>query len=218
MKIKVCGLKYYDNLQSIISLGADYVGLIFHESSPRYVGDNLFPEIKNINTASEIKHIHTAKKVGVFVNASLNDILNKIKVYRLNLVQLHGNESPEFCNTLKKQIQVIKAFPVLNTLDLSLLQKYSDSVDYFLFDTKTPTHGGSGKKFDWRILNTYNLKKPFFLSGGISLEDVNEIKNLNIPFLFGIDINSRFESEPGFKNTELVKQFINQLQNEKEVK
>ncbi|MBI2722829.1 MAG: phosphoribosylanthranilate isomerase [Bacteroidetes bacterium] len=209
MKIKVCGLKYYNNLQSIISLGADYVGLIFHESSPRYVGDNLFPEIKNINTA---------KKVGVFVDASLDDILNKIKMYQLNLVQLHGNESPEFCNTLKKQIQVIKAFPVLNTLDLSLLQKYSDSVDYFLFDTKTATHGGSGKKFDWRILNTYNLKKPFFLSGGISLEDANEIKNLNIPSLFGIDINSRFESEPGLKNTELVKQFINQLQNEKEVK
>lgn len=209
MKIKVCGLKYYNNLQSIISLGADYVGLIFHESSPRYVGDNLFPEIKNINTA---------KKVGVFVDASLDDILNKIKVYQLNLVQLHGNESPEFCNTLKKQIQVIKAFPVLNTLNLSLLQKYSDSVDYFLFDTKTPTHGGSGKKFDWRILNTYTLPKPFFLSGGISLEDANEIKNLNIPSLFGIDINSRFESEPGFKNTELVKQFINQLQNEKEVK
>lgn len=209
MKIKVCGLKYYDNLQSIISLGADYVGLIFHESSPRYASNNLSPEIK---------HINTAKKVGVFVNASLNDILNKIKVYQLNLVQLHGNESPEFCNTLKKQIQVIKAFPVLNTLNLSLLQKYSDSVDYFLFDTKTPTHGGSGKKFDWRILNTYTLPKPFFLSGGISLEDANEIKNLNIPSLFGIDINSRFESEPGFKNTELVKQFINQLQNEKEVK
>lgn len=209
MKIKVCGLKYQDNLNEIASLGVNYIGMIFHEDSPRYAGAVPFTETEQFNGV---------KKVGVFVNASIEVILNKIKLFGLDLVQLHGSENPEFCLSIKKHIKIIKAIPVLDTLDASLLKSYSDSVDYFLFDTKTPIHGGSGKKFDWKILNAYTLNKPFFLSGGISLEDAEEIKNLKNPYLYGVDINSKFEVKPGLKNTELVKQFINQLQNEKEGK
>lgn len=209
MKIKVCGLKYQDNLNEVASLGVNYIGMIFHEDSPRYAGTVPFTETEQFNGV---------KKVGVFVNASIEIILNKIKLFSLDFVQLHGNEDPTFCLSLKKHTKIIKAIPVLDSLDVSLLESYSDSIDYFLFDTKTAMHGGSGKKFDWKILNAYSLNKPFFLSGGISLEDTEEIKNIKIPYLYGVDINSKFEIKPGFKNTELVKQFINQLQNEKEAK
>lgn len=201
MKLKVCGLKYADNITAVSEAKPDFMGFIFYKNSTRYIGDDfVMPETKN-----------TIKKVGVFVDTNEEQIVEMITKYSLDLIQLHGSETPEYCfkiNTLKP---VIKAFGINNGFDFNICNEYKNSCSYFLFDTKTETHGGSGIKFDWKILNNYSVDKPYFLSGGISIDDVAEIKKLNNKNLFAIDINSKFEIEPGIKNTELIKQFKNEL-------
>lgn len=201
MKIKVCGLRNYENISNVIIAGADCVGFIFHKASPRYFNDALsFDEIRTIKAA----------KIGVFVNENAYSVLDKVAHYDLDFVQLHGNESPEYCSELRKYVKIIKAFGINENFDFQILKNFR--VDYFLFDTATIAHGGSGKMFDHRLLQKYELDVPFFISGGISLEHSQNIKQLEMKQLFGVDLNSKFESSPGIKEAYKIKQFIKQLQ------
>ncbi len=191
MKLKICGMKHPENILEVSQLLPDYLGFIFYEKSLRNFEGEI-PEIPN-----------SIKKVGVFVNETEDTIISKIKKYNLDLVQLHGNESPEFCRNLKFQnIELIKVFSVDDNFDINVLEKYEIVCDYFLFDTKGKLHGGNGYTFNWDILKNYKSKKPIFLSGGIGLEEIEKIKKLNLP-LFAIDVNSKFEIEPGLKNVNL---------------
>ncbi|MDR0833487.1 MAG: phosphoribosylanthranilate isomerase [Candidatus Symbiothrix sp.] len=211
MKIKVCGMRDADNILAVSQLPIDFMGFIFYKQSPRYD--------KNLNVEAVKAIPVTIQKVGIFVNATQAEILDAVETFDLQMVQLHGNESPEFCNTLVGAYcirpinnvcptKIIKAFQIASTDDFKRCAEYESVCDYFLFDTKTPQFGGSGKKFDWSILSAYNGKTPFFLSGGIAPEDAEAIKQLNLPQLFAIDLNSRFEVEPGVKDIEKLKQFI----------
>jgi phosphoribosylanthranilate isomerase len=196
MKVKVCGINDLDAMANLEKIGSiDFLGFIFYEESKRFVKITL-PEIKVKN------------RVGVFVNETESFIKEKIKQYDLDFVQLHGNESPEFCRRIKKNIPVIKAFGVDSNFAFSILNQFVDAVDYFLFDTKTEIHGGSGLKFNWNLLANYTLTTPFFLSGGISPNDVSDIKKLSHPAFYGLDLNSGFELEPGIKDVEKVNTFI----------
>lgn len=194
MKVKVCGMKYPDNIQSVAALQPDYLGLIFYPASPRYAAS------LNVNELQMLPL--TTKKVGVFVNEDLQKTEEIIQQYQLQAVQLHGNESPEICAALKNKAEVIKAFGVDESFDFHQLEPYADFVDYFLFDTKTAAHGGSGKAFNWQILQNYHLKIPFFISGGLSNENIKDVLTLNHPAFYGVDLNSRFELEPGLKDLE----------------
>jgi len=200
--IKICGMKYTKNILEVGSLLPDYMGFIFWEKSARYF-DGEMPNLPK-----------SIKKVGVFVNASLEEILEKIEKYDLQAIQLHGHESVEFCEILKKNIpnliDVIKVFSILDTFDFAELKPFEKVCDYFLFDTKGKLPGGNGTTFDWKVLENYSSTKPFFLSGGIGLEEmdaVNEILKTNLS-VYAIDVNSKFEIEPGFKNIELLKLMV----------
>ena len=196
MKLKICGMKYRANIQEVAALQPDYLGFIFYEKSPRFCNGEL-PEIPN-----------TIAKVGVFVNAPLSEILNKIKAYNLQLVQLHGEESPEICEVLRLiNIKVIKTFSIDDTFDFETLRPYEPVCDYFLFDTKGKHYGGNGTTFNWEILKNYPSQKPFFLSGGIGLEEISKLKQLNLP-IYAVDVNSKFETEPGLKNSNACKKII----------
>jgi len=203
MKIKVCGMKYPDNVKELSKLPIDYMGMIFYDKSPRFVETGQLPDTP-------------FDKVGVFVNADIDYIKEKIKKYNLNLIQLHGNESPDFCKELNNSLSVMKVFSISVSSDLEKTDEYENICSYFLFDTKTPNYGGSGEKFDWQILNSYKGNTPFFLSGGISIDDTSAIKNITHPLFYGIDLNSRFEKEPGLKNIELIKQFIKAFRDEQD--
>lgn len=207
MKIKVCGMKYPDNIKELNKLSIDFVGMIFYKKSPRYVADLNPVDICNLFRGEK-------ERVGVFVNADMDYIIQSTNKYELDLIQLHGDESPDFCRELNKSIPVIKAFSISGVVDIEQTKQYEGAANYFLFDTKTFQYGGSGKKFDWSILNEYKGNTPFILSGGISVDDVEAIKNIKHSLFFGIDLNSRFEIEPGLKDIELLKQFIIQLKNE----
>ena len=192
-KIKICGMKYSENILEVSQLLPDYLGFIFYEKSSRFF-DGEIPEISE-----------SVKKVGVFVNATLEEIKSKIKKYDLDLIQLHGNETPEFCSNLKQEsIEIIKVFSVDDDFDFKILEAYENVCDYFLFDTKGKLHGGNGFTFNWQILEKYKSKKPLFLSGGIGIEEIAKIKTLNLP-IFAIDVNSKFEMEPGLKNVQLCR-------------
>lgn len=202
MKLKVCGMMDPNQLRSLQDLRVNYAGLIFYENSKRCVGD------KSQNHKSEIRDIQI-KKVGVFVNADIETIKNKVEEYNLSLVQLHGDEGPEFCEQVQELVPVIKAIRINDEMDLEgELNKYENACDYFLFDTYSKQYGGSGKKFDWDILQTASISKPFFLSGGIGSGDAEAVKIFSHPLLYAIDINSRFEISPGVKDLEMVKSFI----------
>ena len=185
----------------------DYIGFIFYTKSPRYAGKELSIEFS--------QRITTAKKVGVFVNENEVTILDIASRYGLDFVQLHGDESAEFCNEIKKFVPVIKAFQVDDDFDFSLLNQYVNACDYFLFDSKSKQFGGSGETFNWKKLDEYNLQKPFFLSGGIDLENIDEVLHLKSQYsnLVSIDINSRFETEPGIKDIEKIKLVSNKIKN-----
>lgn len=205
IKLKVCGMKYQDNIRQLAELEPDFIGFIFYEKSKRYVTNGL--DIKSLNIPKSIK------KVGVFVNSTIEVINEKVQLYKLDFVQLHGNESVEFCRELKQAgIKIIKAFQIDEDFDFFVIERYETVCDYFLFDTKTKLYGGSGNKFNWQILEKFNNQKPFFLSGGIDMEDVDEIKKLKNLNIFAIDINSRFEINPGNKDIEKIKEFIKSMQ------
>lgn len=196
MKLKICGMKYPENILEVGALLPDYMGFIFWERSARFF-DGETPNLPD-----------TIKKVGVFVNESVENIIEKINKYNLQAVQLHGKESVEFCQDLKNnidsKIEIIKVFSVGDDFDFDVLKPFENVCDYFLFDTKGKLPGGNGTTFDWKILEKYKSEKPFFLSGGIGIEEIPAIKNLKLP-IYAIDVNSRFEIEPGLKNINLVR-------------
>ncbi len=202
LKIKVCGIKFTSNRQEVEKLPVDFLGFIFYPESKRFV-----------DTVSEPGLFNTTKpKVAVFVDENLFEMLGLIKNFGFRFVQLHGKENPETCKILKKQgVKVIKAFNLNEEFDFSQLKEYDRSVNYFLFDSKSSLPGGSGIKFNWNILTRYTGKIPFFLSGGIMPEDAEQIQQLDHPGLYGIDLNSGFEDEPGIKNSDKLKKFINYL-------
>ncbi|MGX7668464.1 phosphoribosylanthranilate isomerase [Flavobacterium pedocola] len=188
MKLKICGMKYPANIQQVVMFQPDYLGFIFYEKSPRYFSGNL-PLLPK-----------STQKVGVFVDAYLDDIIGKITRYNLQLVQLHGNESPEFCKLFKQlDIKVIKTFSIDDSFDFQTIKPYETVCDYFLFDTKGNNPGGNGTTFNWQILKNYPSQKPFFLSGGIGLDEISEINLLNLP-IHAVDVNSKLEIKPGLKN------------------
>lgn len=205
MKLKVCGMKYPQNINQLIELLPDYIGFIFYPKSKRYMADFTNPEV--------LKAIpDNIKKVGVFVNESVEGIRTAIEKFCLDVVQLHGNENPESCKKLKEfGFKIIKAFQVHEDFDFAQLDEYKDFCDYFLFDTQTPLYGGSGHKFDWQLLKKNDNEKPFFLSGGIGLEDVESIRNIKNLNIHAIDVNSKFEIEPALKNINQLKEFKTKL-------
>lgn len=200
-KLKICGLKYNNNISDIIDLYPDFIGFIFYDKSPRFVGSNfLAPNTIGIS------------KVGVFVNEKEDNLLKISLKNNLDFVQLHGTESPDYCSNISKYgIKIIKSFGIDNDFSFEEISKYRNYVNYFLFDFKSTFYGGSGKKFSWEKIYDYNLKVPFFLSGGINSNDFDQINNLKIPYLLGIDLNSCFEIKPGLKNIFLLKKFLSRI-------
>lgn len=202
MIVKVCGLKFENQIEKLDQIkSVNWLGFIFYKGSKRF--------IKSING-----NVKSAEKVGVFVNEDIKNILKVAETNHLDILQLHGGESPELCVELKTSYTIIKAFGIDERFDFSQLENYQDKVDYFLFDTKTKGYGGSGNLFDWSILEKYTLNIPFLLSGGISVESIDAIKNFRHKSFIGIDLNSGFENEPGNKNIELIKTFLKHLNNE----
>lgn len=209
LKIKVCGMRDIENIRKISELKPDLIGFIFYPASDRYAGEVQAADIKGAVS-------HGITKTGVFVNADLYSIKATIMRFGLKAVQLHGNESPEMCMQLRATgVKVIKAFKMDAAVDYSKMMPYVEHCNWFLFDTKSPKHGGSGKRFDWKLLDSYDLGHPFFLSGGIGPSDADSILELNHPALYGVDVNSRFEIEPGVKDVERVARFINKLRGKK---
>ena len=197
-------MKYKANIEAIAALKPDYMGFIFSENSPRHMTEPL----------SEIPQ--GIKKVGVFVDTSLENVKKTTQAYGLDLVQLHGQESPEFCRELQnKAVKIIKVFSIKNTFDFGQLNSYESCVDYFLFDTKGPNPGGNGYCFDWSVLENYNLKTPYFLSGGIGCDKIkvlNEFrKSASAAHCHAIDVNSKFELKPAVKDPIKLKTFIQKL-------
>jgi phosphoribosylanthranilate isomerase len=202
LKVKICGMRDLVNIHEIAQLEADYIGFIYHAGSPRFVGIDFQAPTVDLRT----------KRVGVFVNQSTEFILNEADRNSLHVVQLHGHESPDDCSVIKsKGIEVIKAFSVDAEFDFRNTNGYQDVVDYFLFDTKTKNYGGSGVSFDWTILNRYAGAIPFFLSGGLSANNIQQVKSIMNPMLYAVDINSGVEDSPGIKNRQLVKDIIESL-------
>ena len=225
MKLKVCGMKYVENIQQVADLQPDYLGFIFYEKSKRNF-EGIIPEFSN-----------SIKKTGVFVNEYIEIVISLVEEYRLDAIQLHGDESVEYISDLKNQlierralfieenkqikkkknqhyiskndVEIIKVFGIKDEFNFDVLKPYLEVVDFFLFDTKGKERGGNGTKFDWSVLEKYPFEKPFFLSGGIGLEDVEEVKKImksNLP-IYALDVNSQFESKPGVKKIEELKEF-----------
>jgi len=202
MKLKICGMKNPENILEAGKLLPEFMGFIFWEKSPRYL-TGVIPKLpESIN------------KVGVFVNETINIIHSKIQQHDLQFVQLHGDESVAYCEHLfQKNIKIIKVFSIGNDFDFNLLKPFEPFVDYFLFDTKGKMPGGNGFTFNWKILQYYQSKKPFFLSGGIGIDEIVNIKKLKM-LPFAIDINSKFETEPGIKDIPSILEFQTQLKAE----
>ncbi|WP_457270299.1 phosphoribosylanthranilate isomerase [Pedobacter sp. UYEF25] len=196
-------MKYASNIAALADLKPDYLGFIFYDKSPRNVSDVSSELIRYI--PKEIK------TVGVFVDENLENVMRKVADLDLSAVQLHGRESSEYCLALKNHfssLEIIKAFGVDNAFEFAMLESYEEAVDFFLFDTKTSMHGGSGKQFDWTILEHYKLNKPYFLSGGIDSCHVPDILNVDDERLVAVDVNSKFEVEPGLKNIAKLEEFF----------
>jgi len=246
MKIKVCGITRLEQMQQLQDLGVDYTGMIFYEGSKRYIKDKLE------NQKSVITNL-SINKVGVFVNAEYETIIKAINEYQLYAIQLHGDETDEFCLELMDKVKVIKVFKIIGKEDIDELTKpFQNVCHYFMFDNSPhpgfpPTgegaantqpllnqyaavskdtrksvvsewhslplgaFGGTGLQFNWGILRKAKINKPFFLSGGIGLEDVEKIKSFDHPCLFAVDVNSRFEISPGVKDMEKLQRFITEL-------
>ncbi|MCB0398205.1 MAG: phosphoribosylanthranilate isomerase [Winogradskyella sp.] len=221
MKLKICGMKY--NTVEVANLQPDYLGFIFYDKSPRNF-EGIIPSLPK-----------SIKKVGVFVDEDLEVIIQKVEKYNLDAIQLHGNESPEYCKELKEcchaeldsayhleipacagMTEIIKVFSIKDEFDFSQLQPYEDMVDYFLFDTKGKLPGGNGYTFNWDVLKEYPSTKPYFLSGGIGLGELQKIKEFikhpTSKYCYAIDVNSKFEIEPGLKSINELEKFIYELQ------
>ncbi|ALJ01542.1 hypothetical protein DC20_17405 [Rufibacter tibetensis] len=206
MKIKVCGMKYSENIEELLMLQPDFVGFIFYEKSPRFITtqwavfSSVFPK--------------DTRKVGVFVDEEVDVMLQKVTEMGLEVVQLHGQESPQVCLELQDSgLTVMKAFRVGTDFDFTELSYYQNCCNFFLFDASGANPGGNGVRFNWELLKNYTLDVPFFLSGGIDLEHLEEIKALQLPHLYGVDLNSKFEIQPGLKDVNRLKGFMEGLRN-----
>lgn len=201
IKLKICGMKYPENIVEISALHPDYLGFIFWEKSIRNMDIDSIPKIQP-----------SIKKVGVFVDASIDEIKTKVNLFQLDIIQLHGNETIAFCKELKKlNIEIIKVFSINNFFDFSILKDFIPQIDYFLFDTKGKLPGGNGITFNWKILENYPYEKPFFLSGGIGKTEVDAIKDFFQTEVakkcIAIDVNSRFETKPAYKSEIKLRKF-----------
>lgn len=201
MKIKICGMKYPKNIQEIAALQPDYLGFIFYDKSPRFM-QNKMPALQG-----------SIAKVGVFVDATLPEIEAKARQHSLEFIQLHGDESPDFCRSVQQlKLKVLKSFNIDNQFNFKILEEYKNYCDCFLFDTKGQQYGGNGTAFDWKLLAQYHLLKPYFLSGGIGPESISDLKvflsTAAAQYCHAIDLNSRFETQPGQKNSETLKTFL----------
>ena len=203
VKIKICGMRDLENIREVSAFLPDYMGFIFYEKSPRFVGhDFVIP--------SEVPQEIT--RVGVFVNHTIQSAKEMVNTHRLQFAQLHGDESLSYCEELKQQgVKIIKVFRVDEDFDFSITKQFEQVADFFLFDTKGKLYGGNAKPFDWNLLNQYNQALPFFLSGGIHLENIGELKNISSLNLHAVDVNSGVEDHPGLKNVSKISEIINQL-------
>lgn len=211
MKVKVCGMTSLEQLQHLDDIGVHFAGMIFYEKSPRYVGDQL-----SHHKAAILKL--KLKRVGVFVNDELPNIITQVKHYGLDFVQLHGDETVDFCKQVQEFVPVIKAFRVgANTHINEATKGFEEVCDFFLFDTassgKKEEYGGTGQRFNWDVLQSANINKPFFLSGGIGLDDADAVTNFKHPQVIAVDVNSRFESSPGIKKINEIEQFLHLVSN-----
>lgn len=209
--IKVCGMRHADNIRQVEALGPDWMGLIFWPRSSRYVDRR--PDYLPTR----------ARRVGVFVDQPADEIVRIARDYRLDAIQLHGHETPADLRRLRAVLDadldairgtapvLIKAFSISTAADLKRTADYDGTADYLLFDTKTPLAGGSGRQFDWRVLDAYHGTTPFLLSGGIGPDDTGRLAAFHHPRCIGIDLNSRFELEPGLKDVEKLKTFIKKI-------
>lgn len=197
IKLKVCGMRDPENIRAVAALRPDYMGFIFYPGTPRYVGEAFaipddFPD--------------TTRRVGVFVNATTEEVLRQSRLHRLDLVQLHGDETPAQAGALKDAgLGVIKVFSVGSEMDFGATADYVSVVDYFLFDTKGKYYGGNARAFDWTLLSRYDQSVPFFLSGGITPENIVGIRDLETLNIAAVDVNSGVETQPALKDINKIK-------------
>ena len=221
--VKVCGMRHAENIRQVVELGVDWIGMIFWDKSPRNVtmvpsNAGIIPDRRSDLGDSKVK------RVGVFVDETAQNIITRVVNYKLDLVQLHGHETPTLIRNLRRTlapdirpgIKFIKAISVSSRDDIATYKEYADCVDYFLFDTRCPSVGGSGRQFNWSILDSYDGDLPFLLSGGIGPDDAARIKDFHHPKCIGIDLNSRFETEPGMKDIGALREFLSELNIKKE--
>jgi len=200
LKIKVCGMREAENILEVGMLRPDYMGFIFYPPSPRYVGEN-FSIPEDLSKA--------IKRVGVFVNASRDDIMQQVRKYALTFIQLHGEEPVSLCAELQSEgMKVIKVFSIGEEFDFSGLEKYKPHVDYFLFDTKGKFYGGNSETFNWQVLEKYDQEIPFFLSGGLTPDNIQHTSRLQQMNLHALDINSGVEVMPGIKSVPKIEEVL----------
>ena len=208
MNIKVCGITQLKQLQQLDGLNIDFAGFIFHKESPRYVVGKISREELQATDFD-------VKKVGVFVNAAEEDIMTQVEDFGLDIVQLHGDETPGFCNHISNHVTVIKAFRITATNEQNIdwmIKPYEEYCDFYLFDTnRKNAYGGTGEKFDWKILTKNKINKPFFLSGGIGLNDVERLNAFEHPFFFAVDVNSKVEIAEGIKDIDVIRKLAHGL-------
>lgn len=199
LQIKVCGMREVGNIRDVAALGPDFMGFIFYVRSPRYVGEDfVMPALPE-----------GIRKTGVFVKETVENVLRRARQYGLDHVQLHSDETPEYCAEIKAAgLKILKAFAVDAAFDFGQLKAFEEVADYFLFDTKGDGYGGHGKAFDWGILSDYSGNTPFFVAGGVSNDNIDELLKLEHPLFYGIDVNSRYETAPGMKNVEAVQKLF----------
>ena len=217
--VKVCGLRDSENIRQVAALGVDWIGMIFWEKSPRNV--TMIPShagiIPDRASLSPLATNNSPLKVGVFVDEMAQNIITRVVNFQLDLIQLHGHETPTLiCNLRRtladiRPVKVIKAISISSRDDIAAYKDYADCVDYFLFDTKCPSVGGSGQQFDWSVLDAYDGEVPFLLSGGIGPDDAERVRNFHHPKCIGIDLNSKFETEPAMKDVAAIGKFLNEL-------
>jgi phosphoribosylanthranilate isomerase len=208
MRVKVCGMTQIDQVEKLADSGVTFAGFIFYPKSPRYVFKNM--------TTTQIRRENNLNKVGVFVNSSVEEVLHMVDECRLHMVQLHGDESPKYCEKIADYVSVVKAFRLSDNDSVEwMIRPYMDVCDMFMFDTMGAGYGGTGKKFDWNLLKGLTIGKPFFLSGGIEPGDEEKLKTFTeepvAKAMFAIDINSRFEITPGIKDMNKVRDFAGKL-------
>lgn len=208
MRVKVCGMTQPEQVTQLADMGVSFAGFIFYPKSPRYVFKHM--------TTTQIRKENNINKVGVFVNASIEEVLHMVDECRLHLVQLHGDENPKYCEKIADYVSVVKAFRLSDNDSVEwMIRPYMDCCDMFMFDTMGAGYGGTGKKFDWSVLQGTEVGKPFFLSGGIEPGDEAKLREFQqepaAKALFAVDINSKFETSPGYKDMDLVRGFVEKM-------